>query len=272
MIIGFLGKGGSGKSTLATGVAKLLHAQHKNVLAIDADYNMDLSHNLGAPEDMHFLGDDSRLQVKAFFNMPDNTLYRDVVLNADKEKRFTLEPLDVFSEKYIGMTTSGIKIMSVGPQTMSVLTDSMCSHGLGGALKVYLPLLKLHKDQAVVVDEKAGADSVGTGIPTGFNMSVIVVEPTIYGVKAAKQIAEILNHYRVPYVFVINKAKPDTDVVSIEKELGQSVVTVVPMGESVEEVNLLPIIRYTEEYIQKYGDLRYEQSVAKFNFNKEYNS
>lgn len=272
MILGFLGKGGSGKSTLATSVAQFLHAQGKNILAIDADYNMDLSHNLSTPLDMCFLGDTARAKVKSFFNMPDTTPYRDVVLEAEAQTRFSLSPIDSFTEYYSAEVSPGMRVMAVGPQTMSILTDTACSHSLGGSLKVFLPLLKLNEAEVVIVDEKAGVDSVGTGVPTGFNLAVIVVEPTVYGIKTGKQIATALEHYHVPYVYVVNKVKSDTDTVSVERELEGMVISRIPFTETVSEEYIKPIIQYAQEYIERHGDLRYEQSIAKFNFNKEYNS
>lgn len=56
MKIGFVGKGGSGKSTLSTLFVKYLEGQNKTVLAVDADYNMDLTNNLNAPKDMQYIG------------------------------------------------------------------------------------------------------------------------------------------------------------------------------------------------------------------------
>ncbi len=271
MIIGFLGKGGSGKSTLATQTALFLQKQHKNVLAIDADYNMDLSHNLQAPADMQFLGETARVDMKNFLNVPMSMSYRDIVLQVGDNTRFTVDPVDSFTAAYSTQTPQGIRVMSVGPHTLNVLTDTVCSHALGGSLKVYLPLLQLGNTDAVVVDEKAGVDSVGTGIPTGFTMPVIVVEPTVYGIKAAKQIAEALHHYHMPYVFVLNKVKSDTDILSIEKELGGLVVSCIPFSEEISDVYIEPIVKYVEGYIQSHGDTRFKQSVAKFTFNKEYN-
>ena len=46
MRVAFLGKGGSGKSTMATAFVQELRSRGMQVLAIDADHNMDLSYNL----------------------------------------------------------------------------------------------------------------------------------------------------------------------------------------------------------------------------------
>lgn len=271
MIIGFLGKGGSGKSTLATHTTRLLHKLGNTVLAIDADYNMDLTHNLDAPEKMNFLGDTACADIKLFFNDIHKTTYRDIVLEHDGSQKFTLNPLDTFTEKYSTELKPGLRLMAVGPQTMRVLTGQTCSHGLGGSLKAFLPLLDLHKHEAVVVDEKAGADSVGTGVPTGFNLALIVVEPTVYGIKAAKQIAGYLDHYSVQYGFVINKIKADTDIADVSKQLNGSVIAHIPFVESVDDQYIQPIIDFAQKCIEEKGDTRLELSKAKFKFNKEYN-
>jgi CO dehydrogenase maturation factor len=51
MKIAVVGKGGSGKSTLSWLIIHYLHEQNQNVLAIDADHNMDLMTLLDARED-----------------------------------------------------------------------------------------------------------------------------------------------------------------------------------------------------------------------------
>ena len=56
MKIGFVGKGGSGKSTLSTLFVKYLESQGNKIIAIDADYNMDLTNNLQGPKEMNFIG------------------------------------------------------------------------------------------------------------------------------------------------------------------------------------------------------------------------
>lgn len=207
MIIGFLGKGGSGKSTLSSNFVKYLASKNMNVLAVDADHNMDLSFNLGAPETMNYIGQ----------GLAD--VYDHIGVASSKEiferdttgSFFSLSPIDQVTDKYSIEIQSGVRLMSAGPHTDNILYDVSCSHSLITPLKTYLPLLQLSDNEFVVIDEKAGTDGVGTGVTTGFDMAVVVAEPTPHGIKAAKQIASILDFYKTPYVFALNKAEGAED-------------------------------------------------------------
>ena len=267
MIIGFLGKGGSGKSTLSTKVVQYLNKNKDNtILAIDADYNMDLLHNLEAGDDLEFLGDDAKFLMKKVLGYDEKTLYADMVLDENNKNRFTINPADEFTKKYSKNIFENVNLMAVGPHSENVLNDKMCSHGLGALLKAYLPLLNLNKNEYVIIDEKAGVDSVGTGIPTGFNMSIIVVEATVYGVKAAKQISDLLqNHYKLPFAYIVNKVKNDTDIDMIKKELNEKyIIDYIPFGENIDDIYAKKIIAYVQKYILENGDNRLEQSRKKF--------
>ncbi|MEN9852426.1 MAG: hypothetical protein RI996_369 [Candidatus Parcubacteria bacterium] len=207
MIIGFLGKGGSGKSTLSSNFVAYLREKNKAVLAIDADHNMDLSYNLGAPENMNYIGQ-GLSDVYAHIGVQSG---KEAFANTIPETFFTLSPLDPVTEKYSVQLSNGARLMSTGPHTENILYDVSCSHILTTPLKTYLPLLKLEVNQYVVIDEKAGTDGVGTGVTTGFDMAVVVAEPTLHGIKAAKQIVSLLEFYKTPYVFALNKVQSQED-------------------------------------------------------------
>lgn len=202
MIIGFLGKGGSGKSTLSTHFAKYLVGKGERVLAIDGDHNMDLTYNIrGNVEGLNFLGNAMSDLLKT---SPNFSHYRDFLL-APGAPKFLLSPADPFTEKYSHPVTENLSIMTGGPHTDKVMFGQSCSHVLTTSLKAYLPLLKLNKNESVVLDEKAGSDGAGTGIVTGLTLAIICVEPTVHSVKAAHQIADLLDFFEVPYEFVLNK-------------------------------------------------------------------
>ena len=207
MIIGFLGKGGSGKSTLSSNFVKYLAAKDFSVLAVDADHNMDLSFNLGAPEQMNYIGQ-GLADVYGHIGVASS---REIFEQNSPNTFFSLSPIDPVTDKYSVEIKEGVRLMSAGPHTDKILYDVSCSHSLITPLKTYLPLLELCENEFVVIDEKAGTDGVGTGVTTGFDMAVVVAEPTPHGIKAAKQIASILDFYKTPYVFALNKAEAPED-------------------------------------------------------------
>ncbi len=222
MILGFLGKGGSGKSSVATQMALFLHEQGKTVLAVDADHNMDLSYNLsgGQLPNMKYLSEGLK-DMQAFIKVPDTRKYAEVFLE-EVETRFSLTPQDTVTAAYVVTVKEQLYLMAAGPQTDTVLYGKACSHSLTTALKVYLPLLNLKENEMVVVDEKAGADGVTTGIVTGLDVGVIVCEPALHSIKTAKQIAELMQFYDTPFVFVGNKISDSEDKAFIETELGST--------------------------------------------------
>ena len=98
MILGFLGKGGSGKSSVATQVALWLNADTKNVLAIDADHNMDLAYNLFDGEvstGMNYFGS-SLSGILDYVGLEKGEKY-DQVFFKNSPNTFSINPLDDFT-------------------------------------------------------------------------------------------------------------------------------------------------------------------------------
>jgi len=229
MIIGFYGKGGSGKSTVATQMAFCMNQLEKKILAIDADHNMDLSYNLtgaASTKDFSYIGN-SREEIKKYLGLKEHQKYSDAFIDIPK-KKFSLTPKDVFTEKYTNPINNRIDLMISGYKTDKVLHEKACAHSLSAPLKVFLPLLNLQEDEVVIVDEKAGADGVTTGIVSGIDVAVIICEPALHSVKAALQIAELMNFYNTPYLFVGNKVGNKNDEDFIENSLGKKVSTFLP--------------------------------------------
>lgn len=217
MIIGFLGKGGSGKSTISTKFAKYFHKKGHRVLAIDADHNMDMSFNLGAPENMNYIGTETVYELYKHINKEDEKIQN--ILENAQGALFNLTEKDSYTKKHTAISKSGIEIMSAGPQNNRVFSGESCSHSLASPLKIYLPLLKINENEIVVVDEKASVDAVTTGIPCGFHLAVIVIENKLHSIKAGKQIAEALDFFQVPYIFIGNKLKDEKEKVDLKKEV-----------------------------------------------------
>lgn len=278
MIIGFLGKGGSGKSTFSYRFTKHLLNKNKKVLAIDADYNMDFSYNLGSSELSSYIGNSNK-DLLAVMGIGKYARATDSFFENPKEV-FSISPKDKYTEKYSKDLSENLSVMSIGPQGDNVLFGAACSHSLGSPLKTYLPYLRLGAGEVVVIDEKAGADGVGTGVTTGWNYAFVVVEPTIHGVKAANQISELLNFFETPHDFVLNKTEKGKSYESVIKNLKKEPVInfdfhqsiVAPEGkiEQEHEEALEKIYQIAEEYKKNFGDNRIEKSAMKFVRNREY--
>lgn len=236
MIIGVLGKGGSGKSTVATALVAYLRTKKTPLLAIDADHNMDLSHNLTADTNNSpkaYLGS-GLTDLYNYLDIPHAQKYDKAFIDGIS-KTFSIQPLDSYSEKYTMALDETTRLMVAGPQTEAVLHGKTCSHILTTPLKLYLPLLILKSDEYVIVDEKAGADGVTTGIVTGLDVGVIVVEPALHSIKTAHQIADLMDFYHTPYIFVANKVNTNEDRTYLQNELSQTPLVYLTQNSNVQK-------------------------------------
>jgi MinD superfamily P-loop ATPase len=175
---------------------------------------------------------------------------------------------DAFTEKYSSRVTEGLRVMAGGPHTNDVMFGQSCSHVLTTPLKAYLPLLKLEDGEAVVIDEKAGSDGAGTGIVTGMTLAIIVAEPTPQSVKAARQIAELLSFFEVPYEFLVNKEKNSAPL-GLEKEP----IARIPFSDDMDVAGAKvyeAIAHEARKLEAKNPEARFERSRRKFEKNREY--
>jgi CO dehydrogenase maturation factor len=227
MIIGFMGKGGSGKTTMSTLFTRHLVAQQRDVLAIDADHNMDLLYNLaGEQTEFSYLGEAGK-EFATTIDLQEKETYQKR-LTREPLPTFSFSPTDSFTERYTRPLSDRLRIMVAGPHTEEVRYGGACSHILAAPLKVYLPLLEMREEQDVVVDSTAGMDMVGTGIACGMDVVCICTEPTVHSTKTAKQIAEGLAWYGVPCFFVGTKMQTEEQRVQAQQWLNGQLELSVP--------------------------------------------
>lgn len=278
MILGFLGKGGSGKSSIATQFALWLASQDKNVLAIDADHNMDLSFNINGGtllDNFNYFGS-SISEMSSFVGLDKGEKYDKIFLK-ENLKSFSLDPLDQLTEKFSRAVSKNMRIMAAGPQTDTVLYGKSCSHSLTTPLKIYLPLLNLNDEGYVVLDEKAGADGVSTGIITGIDVGVIVCEPALHSIKTAKQIAGLMDFYETPYVFIANKIQSDEGKNFLISELGKEAVCYFSESKILKRNPSMLISEFSDSLLGIYKEAkkinqnnRKERTKNKFNRNRDF--
>jgi len=277
MILGFLGKGGSGKSSVSSQTALHQNAAGMSVLAVDADHNMDLSYNLsgGDVPELNYFSQSLEALQKAV-GLSEGEKYTEAFLN-DVKVRFSLSPLSPEIETYSRVLENNIRLMTAGSQTDTVLYGKACSHSLTTPLKILLPLLDLQENELVVVDEKAGADGVSSGIVTGIDVGVIVCEPTLHSVKTAKQIAKLMDFYSTPYMFVGNKVASSEDKDFIIEQLGQEPVTFLMQSNVMKRNPSTLVDEWTDELVEVFEkakslnqDNRLERTVEKFVRNTDF--
>ena len=274
MKIAFLGKGGSGKSSVSSQMALFLQASGKNVLAIDADHNMDLSYNLAGGEipEMRYLSE-SLDDLQKTVGLSGNQKYSQAFLSG-VTTRFSISPLSTDIETYSTELKNGIRLMTAGPQTDTVLYGKACSHVLTTPLKLLLPLLATQTDECVVLDEKAGADGVSTGIISGADVGVIVCEPTLHSTKTALQIAELMTFYETPTLIVGNKVQTSEDKEFITTQLQQEPVVFLMESASIKRDPSASVREWHDELSHIYtrakelnNDDALERTIQKFQRN-----
>ncbi len=255
MVIGFLGKGGSGKTTVATRFTEALLREGRQVLAIDADHNMDLLFNLAADraEGFPYLGEAGEAFAAAIGLAPRETYLRRLARGG--LPTFSCAPADPFTARYAPEIRPGLRLMVAGPHTEAVQHGTVCSHVLAAPLKVYLPCLAVAEHEAVVIDSTAGMDMVGSGIVAGMDLVYIVTEPTVHATKTAKQIAAGLAWSGTPHVFVLNKVQYPTQVDDAAAWLGEAPLFVLSFSGDAEANAAIyqEMVRYAAAFAHERG-------------------
>jgi CO dehydrogenase nickel-insertion accessory protein CooC1 len=279
MILSFLGKGGSGKSSLSTQMTLFLNQDSLEVLAIDADHNLDLSFNLNYVKEIeshrHF--GSALSEIQEFLGLSKDEKYDQAFLKNKFKNFYFGQAADAFSAKYSSLIKERLYLMTAGPQTDEVLHGKACSHILSTPLKMYLPLLKLKDNQVVVVDEKAGADGVSTGIISGADVAIIAIEPALHSIKTALQLIELLKFYETPYLLVANKINTEEDLNFINSKINENVNNYLSFSTQIQkepgklDESYLSALKNIYQQAKKINkDNRLERSVKKFQRNSAF--
>jgi len=209
MRIAVCGKGGAGKSTLSWLLTRHA-AESGRVLAIDADYNMDLAHNLGwrDEEGAAFISHAER-DFYDYQGLTDKDFYVDLPAK-ENLRPFTFDPSDNFTQKLTRAAGDNISLMIAGPTHENLLYGHRCSHAYVSSLKYYLPLLQTKRP--VIVDSVAGTDMVSYGMYLGVDAVTVVVEPTVNSMGVFRQISAITREFGIPVFAILNKVSAERPV------------------------------------------------------------
>jgi CO dehydrogenase maturation factor len=207
MKIAVLGKGGSGKSSVSWLFTQYLLSEKKQILAIDADYNMDLSANLGLdPHTITQTIHNTEEEFKHQIGMVANSYKEFSTQSFTPTKKFTLQ--DPFTQSLIQKNSQDINLIVGGIGGEDVLLSNKCGHAHLSPLKYYLGLLETNENEYVIIDSVAGLDMVNFGLYCGCDLVVCVVENHRNSIHVYQQISAVCKKFEIPLAVILNKISP----------------------------------------------------------------
>ena len=272
MKIAVVGKGGSGKSTVSWLLAHSFSKQGKKVIAIDADFNMDLLYHFGTSIDEILPVYNNHQSFRKAFEMKEkekwfDMLTRDESPKLDFERLHTLLQPKQIHEK-LWMTATGI-----GDE--KTLYSGKCGHSHSAPLKYALACTEVLSNEMVIVDSVAGVDMLGYGLFMGCDLISIVVEDLPNSIKVANQIIQMCKKLDLAYYIVGNKVMNNQN---LKLQFGTNLVGCIyadpflisPKWENISSKvtdDLVAIIDSLEKKIDKAGESKWVK-LQKFDLQK----
>lgn len=232
MRIAFVGKGGSGKTTVASLFARYLAEKNLPVLAIDADINQHLAAALGFSEEeaasIPPLGAEMN-RIKEYLRGENPRIRSNAVMikttppgGGSRFLRLTeYNPLSRYFERNV----SGVRLMAVGEFAEEDL-GVKCYHSKVGAVELILNHLIDEKKEYVVVDMTAGADAFASGLFTKFDLTLLIVEPTLRSIGVYTQYKNYAKDHQLNIKVIGNKIEDEDDVAFIKAHVGDDLLVV----------------------------------------------
>ncbi|WP_406661351.1 carbon monoxide dehydrogenase accessory protein CooC [Methanolobus sp. ZRKC3] len=209
--IAITGKGGVGKTTISGTLARMLARDGYDVLAIDADADMNLASSLGidnAPEPL--------------------TNYQDLIEERAGEKggMFKFNPkVDDIVDKFGVVGPDNVKMLVMGTVERG---GSGCMCPASAFLRAFLRHVVLKENNAVILDMEAGIEHLGRGTTRGIDLMIIVVEPGMRSIETAQRIKELSEGIEIAHLAAIINKGTSANIKPKLEELGIPVLGEVP--------------------------------------------
>ena len=219
--IAVTGKGGVGKTTLAGTLVRMFAKDGRDVIAIDADPDMNLASVIGVKENPKPLSE-----------------FKDLIKERGEisEGIIKLNPkVDDIVENYGVIGPDGVKMLVMGTIEKGG-SGCACSQNtfLGAVLRHVL-----FKEKLVILDMEAGIEHLGRGTSRGVDLMVVVVEPGSKSLETAKRIKKLANDLGIKNLAaVINKSNGSEIVEDRLKELGITVLGEIPYDDTLVKSDL----------------------------------
>lgn len=235
MRIACVGKGGSGKTTLAALVTQFLLQQKRPVLAIDADINQHLAFALGldqtATQAIPDLG--NHLDELKTILKGDNTLIRSVKgmiktsLPGPGSHILHMDPHDPVLNRFSYCDHDNLYFVRTG----GFQSDDIgirCFHAKTGGTELVLNHLADAPSEWTIIDMTAGADAFASGLFTRFDVTCVIVEPTIQSVSVFEQYRKYAEDYNIRLCVIGNKIQSQDDADYLHRQCGDALIGCIP--------------------------------------------
>lgn len=226
MKIAFVGKGGSGKTTISALFTRYVASIGLPVIAIDADINQHLAEALGAPErqarSLNPMGIEIA-RIKDYvrgdnIRIPSSDVMIKTSPPGQGSRLMTVTEQNPVYDHF-ALPINGVRVMATGPFTEDDL-GTKCYHSKTGAVELFLNHLIDSEGEYMVTDMTGGADSFASGLFTRFDVTFIVVEPTLKSLSVYQQYKNYAADYGVTLKVVANKVESSEDAGFIQQRAG----------------------------------------------------
>jgi CO dehydrogenase maturation factor len=231
MKIAFVGKGGSGKTTISALFIRYIASIGLPVIAIDADINQHLAEALGVTQKqagrINPMGAEIA-RLKEYVRgsnprIPSSEVMIKTTPPGNGSRLISVTEQNPIYD-YFALFFNGIRVMATGPYADDDL-GIKCYHSKTGAVELFLNHLIDREREYVVTDMTAGADSFASGLFTRFDVTFIIVEPTLKSLAVYKQYRHHASDYSVTLKVVANKVECAEDISFIRQRVGSDYLT-----------------------------------------------
>ena len=243
--IAVAGKGGVGKTLISSTLARLLARDGYNVLAVDADPNINLATALGVSEEVAGkivpISENGSLIEEKTGVAPGESIGR--VFN------MTPKVSDIV-EKFGIAGPDGVNLLVMGTVKAG---NSGCMCGANALLRALIQHILIQRGEVVIMDMEAGLEHLGRGTARRMNVMLAVVEPRMKAIETAGRVMKLASEIEVKDVIAVgNKVSSGEERSLIEekmKELRMPVAAYIPFDENVSESDMrgIPLIDYAPE-------------------------
>ena len=237
MKLAVAGKGGVGKSTVTALLSMYVGSTGRDVLAIDADPDMNLSSCLGVNDD-----------IVPLIEMEDLIAERAGGGGLVKLNPSVSDIPDRFYEQ-----AGDVKLMVFGTVWAG---GAGCTCPENAFLRELLAHLILERNEVVIVDMEAGIEHLGRGTGKGVDALLTVVEPDRRSIKTRERIRDLAKDIGIETVLTVwNKVDGEEERDFLVETLDEQPLGIIPYSEGIRKRS-----REGKKVPLSQGDLR--KSVA----------